>query len=114
MSFGDTMYNIDVIFFFIFSMVPFSFQEGRKVFNGAIACNFFLFSPMRARSPKKDVICKSKHAPSSAKRKTGRSSKVIPKGMQSMMKLQKVIPKGAQRKFSAKKSFQRECIAKYR
>jgi endonuclease YncB( thermonuclease family) len=21
---------------------PFSFQEGRKVFNGAIACNFFV------------------------------------------------------------------------
>jgi hypothetical protein len=40
-------------------MAPFSFQEGRKVFNGAIACNFsFLFSPTSARSPKKDVICK--------------------------------------------------------
>jgi hypothetical protein len=39
-------------------MAPFSFQEGRKVFNGAIACNFsFLFSPTRAKSPKK-VICK--------------------------------------------------------
>jgi hypothetical protein len=31
--------------------------------------------------------------------------------MQSMTKLQKVIPKGAQRKFSAEKSFQRECRA---
>jgi hypothetical protein len=29
-------------------------------------------------------------------------------------KLQKVVPKGAQRKFSAQKSFQRECRAKYR
>jgi hypothetical protein len=29
-------------------------------------------------------------------------------------KIQKVIPKGAQRKFSAQKSFQRECRAKYR
>jgi hypothetical protein len=29
-------------------------------------------------------------------------------------KLQKVAPKGAQRKFSAQKSFQRECRAKYR
>jgi hypothetical protein len=39
-------------------MAPFSFQEGRKVSNGAIACNFsFLFSPTRAKSPK-DVICK--------------------------------------------------------
>jgi hypothetical protein len=76
-------------------MVPFSFQEGRKVFNGAIACNFsFLFSPTRAKSPK-DVICKSEPTTSSAKRKTGRSSKDVPKGMQSMTKLQK-------------KSFQRE------
>jgi len=54
MSFGDTMCNIDVIFFHFFSMEPFSFHEGRKFFNGAIACNFsFLFSPMRAKSPKR-------------------------------------------------------------
>jgi hypothetical protein len=45
------------------------------------------------------------------KEKTGRSSKVVPKGMQSTTKLQKVVPKGAQRKFSAQKSFQRECRA---
>jgi predicted Ser/Thr protein kinase len=31
-----------------------------------------------------------------------------------MTKLQKVVPKGAQRKFSAQKSFIRECRAKYR
>jgi hypothetical protein len=37
-----------------------------------------------------------------------------PKGMQSTTKLQKVILKGAQRKFSAQKSFLRECRAKYR
>jgi hypothetical protein len=48
------------------------------------------------------------------KKKTGRNSKVVPKGMQSMTKLQKVVPKGAQRKFSAQKSFLRECRAKYR
>jgi hypothetical protein len=58
------------------------------------------------------------------------ATKVIPKGAQrkfsaqksflrecgakSMTKLQKVVPKGAQRKFSAQKSFQRECRAKYR
>jgi hypothetical protein len=29
------------------------------------------------------------------KKKTGRSSKVVPKGMQSTTKLQKVVPKGA-------------------
>jgi hypothetical protein len=33
--------------------------------------------------------------------------------MQSTTKLQKVVPKGAQRKFSAQKSFLRECRAKY-
>ena len=48
------------------------------------------------------------------KRKTGRSSKVVPKRMKSMTKLPKVIPKGVQRKFSAQKSFLRECRAKYR
>ena len=97
-------------------MAPFSFPKGRKVFNGAIACNFsfFLFSSMRAKSPKY-VNVKTEHAPSSAgkKEKTGRSSKVVPKGMQSTTKLQKVVPKGAQRKFSAQKSFLRECRAKY-
>jgi hypothetical protein len=38
MSFGDIMCNSHVIFFF--PTAPFSFQEGRKVFNGAIGCNF--------------------------------------------------------------------------
>jgi hypothetical protein len=47
-------------------------------------------------------------------KKPGRRSKVVPKGMQSMTKLQKVVPKGAQRKFSAQKSLLRECRAKYR
>jgi hypothetical protein len=45
------------------------------------------------------------------KRKTGRSSKDVPKGMQSTAKLQKAVPKGAQHKFSAQKSFLRECRA---
>jgi hypothetical protein len=40
--------------------------------------------------------------------------KVVPKGMQSMTKLQKVVSKGAQRKFSAQKSFLKECRAKCR
>jgi hypothetical protein len=43
--------------------------------------------------------------------KTGRSSKDVPKGMQSTTKLQKAVHKGAQRKFSAQKSFLRECKA---
>jgi hypothetical protein len=67
---------------------------------------------MRAKFSK-DVICKSEHIPSSAKIKIERSSKYVPKGMQSMTKLQRVISKGAQRKFSAQKSFLRECRAKY-
>jgi hypothetical protein len=41
--------------------------------------------------------------------------KVVPKERNiSLPKLQKVIPKGAQCKFSAQKSFQKECRAKYR
>jgi hypothetical protein len=41
-------------------MEPFSFPKGRKVFNGAIACNLFFsyFSSIRAISPKK-CKCKS-------------------------------------------------------
>jgi hypothetical protein len=62
-------------------MAPFSFQVGRKVFNGAIACNFsFLFSPMRVKSPKKDVICKSEHAPLSAKKRDREKLKSRPQG----------------------------------
>jgi hypothetical protein len=38
MSFGDTMCNNHVIFLFLWYL--FSFQVGRKVFNGAIDCNF--------------------------------------------------------------------------
>jgi hypothetical protein len=95
-------------------MAPFSFLRGRKVFNGAIACNFsfFYFSSTRAISPK-NINVKVEHAPSSAKRKEkiGRSSKDVPKGMQSTTKLQKVVPKGVQCKFSAQMSFLRECRA---
>jgi hypothetical protein len=40
MSFGDIMCNF-FIFLTFFLMAPFSFQEGRKVFNGAIGCNFY-------------------------------------------------------------------------
>jgi hypothetical protein len=41
--------------------------------------------------------------------------KVVPKERSvSLPKLQKVVPKGARCKFSAQKSFQRECRAKYR
>jgi hypothetical protein len=49
MSFDDIMYK--QCNFLIFPMAPFSFQEGRKVFNGAIGCNFhFLFSPLQYKA----------------------------------------------------------------
>jgi hypothetical protein len=84
---------------------------GRKVFNGAIVCNFsFLIQLHESKIPQKNVKCNTERAPSSAERK----KQVVPKGMQSTTKLQKVVPKGAQRKFSARKSFLRECRAKYR
>jgi hypothetical protein len=51
------------------------------------------------------------HRVQAKRKKIGRSSKVVPKGMQSTTKLQKAVPKGAQRKFSAQKSFPRECRA---
>jgi hypothetical protein len=93
---------------------PFPYQRGRKVFNGAIECNFsFSYSALREKNPQ---ICKCKNWACTIecrkkKEKTGRSSKVVPKGMQSTMKLQKAVPKGARRKFSTQKSFQRECRA---
>ena len=39
---------------------------------------------------------------------------VLKEHIVSLPKLQKAVPKGAQCKFSAQKSFQRECRAKYR
>jgi hypothetical protein len=39
MSFGDIMYEFcNFLIFFLWH--PFPFKEGRKVFNGAISCNF--------------------------------------------------------------------------
>jgi hypothetical protein len=74
--------------------------------------SLFLIQLYESKIPQ-NVNVKTQHAPSSAgkKEKTGRSSKVVPKGMQSTTKLQKAVPKGAQRKFSAQKLFQRECRA---
>jgi hypothetical protein len=49
---------------------------------------FLIFNPTRVISPK-DVNVKAEDAPSSAKekeKKTGRSSKVVPKGMQSLQR----------------------------
>ena len=43
------------------------------------------FSSIKAKSPK-DVNVKAENAPSSAGKKQGRSSKVVPKGMQSLQR----------------------------
>ena len=91
---------------------PFPFQRGRKVFNGATTCNFsFLYlNSIRAISPK-DVNVKAENAPSSAKekeKKTGRSSKVVPKGMQSLQR--KINVDSAEVKGEeVQKTFLREC-----
>jgi hypothetical protein len=62
---------------------PFPFQRGRKVFNGATACNFSFpyFNSIRVISPK-DVNVNAKEK----EKKTERSSKVVPKGMQSLQR----------------------------
>jgi hypothetical protein len=50
-------------------MAPFSFQRGRKVFNGSIACNFsFLTQLYESKIPQKNLNVKSEHAPSSAEK----------------------------------------------
>jgi hypothetical protein len=60
---------------------------------------------------------KSEHAPSSAekrKKEQGEAQKSSLRGCRARRSYKKVVPKGAQRKFSAQKSFLRECKAKYR
>jgi hypothetical protein len=42
MGFEDIMCKL-CNFLIFFPMAPFSFQEGRKVFNGATGCNFHFF-----------------------------------------------------------------------
>jgi hypothetical protein len=44
----------------------------------------------------------------------GEAQKSSPRGCRAQRSYKKVVPKGAQRKFSAQKSFLRECRAKYR
>jgi hypothetical protein len=89
-----------------------------------ISCNSFILVIMKYIFPtdlrssktteaKKSFLreCRSKNYITSF----AESTKVVPKERNvSLPKLQKVVPKGAQCKFSAQKSFQRECRAKYR
>jgi hypothetical protein len=71
-----------------------------------------------SRSPKVAEAQKSflrEHEAKIALQVSPKLQKVVPKERSvSLPKLQKVVPKGAQCKFSAQKSFQRECRAKYR
>jgi hypothetical protein len=46
------------VIFFIFPMAPFSFQEGRNVFNGAIVCNFHCYLALRNKRAKIPQRCK--------------------------------------------------------
>jgi hypothetical protein len=53
---------------------PFPFQRGRKVFNGAITCNFLYFNPMRVISPKNvNVNAKKKKRKENRKKLKSRS-----------------------------------------
>jgi hypothetical protein len=61
-------------------MAPFSFQEGRKVFNGAILVIFHSYLAPRGPNPLKIKYVKSEPAPSSAKRKQGEAQKMSPRG----------------------------------
>jgi hypothetical protein len=86
-------------------MALFSFQEGIKVFNEAIACIFHSYlAPCntRAKIPQ-NVICNI-NMHHRVQKKIGKSSKDVPKGMQSYNHFKgdeasKVVPMGAQRKF---------------
>jgi hypothetical protein len=76
MSFDGIMYKLMLSFSF-FLWHPFPFQRGRKVFNGAIVCNFFLsYSALREQNPPKYVNVKSKHAQSSAEKKEKNKEKL--------------------------------------
>jgi hypothetical protein len=78
-------------------MAPFSFQEGKKVFNGAIVCYFHSYLALcntRAKIP---------NLHHRVQKKTGKSPKFVPKGMQSCnhskdAEAAKVVSKGAQSK----------------
>jgi hypothetical protein len=54
----------------------------RKVFNGATTCNFPYFNSMRVISPKNVNV----NAKEKKEKETGRSSKVVSKGMQSLQR----------------------------
>jgi hypothetical protein len=67
-------------------MAPFSFQEGRKVFNRAIVCNFyFLFNPMQYKGQIPHMYnVTSEFAPSSA-RDHGEAQKSYLRGCRAKM-----------------------------
>jgi hypothetical protein len=89
-----------------------------------ISCNSFVFVIMKYIFPTDLRSSKTIEAKKSFLRECTpknyiasftKATKIVPREHSvSLPKLQKVVPKGAQCKFSAQKSFQRECRAKYR
>jgi hypothetical protein len=84
------MFNL-MYFFSILSCGTLFLSKGGEMFLMGpqhVIFSFSYFNSMRVISPK-DVNVKAENAPSSAKekeKKTGRSSKVVPKGMQSLQR----------------------------
>jgi hypothetical protein len=99
-------------------MAPFSFPKGRKVFNGDIVCNFsFLIQLYESKIPQKYVKCKIWACTIECRKRRKKqveARKLSLRWCRARRSYKKAIPKGAQRKFSAQKSFLRECRAKYR
>jgi hypothetical protein len=100
-------------------MAPFSFQEGRNVFNGAIVCNFlFLFSSMqyKGQNPPKNVTCNIRTCTIECKREQGKAQNTSLRGCRAvitprMTKLQKSFLRERRVSSEAQKSFLRGCRA---
>jgi hypothetical protein len=97
-------------------MAPFSFQKGRKVFNGAIVCNFhFLFIPMQYKGqiPPKNVTCNIRIRTIECKKNMEKLKKSSLRGCIAVItpkvtKLQKSFLGERRVSFEAQKSFLRE------
>jgi hypothetical protein len=91
-------------------MAPFSFQEGRKVFNGAIVCNFHSCLAYAIQGPKspKNVTCNIRIFSIECKREQGKAQKTSLRGYRAITskgdKATEVVPKGAQSKFRSYRS----------
>jgi hypothetical protein len=94
-------------------MAPFSFQEGRKVFNGAIGCNFhFLYSLVQYKGQiLPHVKCKIWDYTVEFKSRE-EAQKSFLKGRRLSYEAPKSFLKGRKVSYEAPKSFLRECRAK--